>query len=82
MNQVERWFGLLTQRQLQRGVHRSVVQLEKAIREYIEISNEEAKPFVWIKTADEILAKIARFADRTNRLVQAQIKSRTNDSRH
>ena len=83
LNQVERWFGLLTQRQLQRGVHRSVRQLEKAIREYIEVENEEAKPFVWVKTADEILARIARFADNTKQLLDAQINSsRTSDSVH
>jgi len=83
LNQVERWFGLLTQRRLKRGVHRSVLQLEKSIREYIAIANEDPKPFVWVKTADEILARIARFAVRTNELVQAQtVTSRTFDSGH
>ena len=83
LNQVERWFGLLTQRQLQRGVHRSVRQLEQAIREYIAVENEEAAPFVWVKTADEILARIARFADNTKRLLDAQVNtSRTSDSGH
>ena len=83
LNQVERWFGLLTQRQLQRGVHRSVRQLEKAIREYIAVENEEATPFVWVKTADEILARIARFADNTKQLLDAQVNtSRTSDSGH
>ena len=72
LNQVERWFGLLTQRQLQRGVHRSVPQLEKAIREYIAVENEDPEPFVWVKTADEILAKIARFADNTKQLLDVQ----------
>ena len=71
LNQVERWCGLLTQRQLQRGVHRSVPQLEQAIREYIAVENESPKPFVWVKTADEILAKIARFADNTKPLANA-----------
>ena len=83
LNQVERWFGLLTQRQLQRGVHRSVRQLEKAIREYIAVENEEATPFVWVKTADEILTRIARFADNTKQLLDAQVNtSRTSDSGH
>jgi len=72
LNQVERWFGLLTQRQLQRGVHRNVSQLERTIREYIAVENVDSKPFVWVKTADEILAKIARFADNTKRLLDAQ----------
>jgi transposase len=70
LNQVERWFGVLTQRQIKRGVHRSVLQLEKAIRDYIVISNEDPKPFVWVKTADEILAAIARFAARTKVLAR------------
>ena len=67
LNQVERWFGLLEQRQLKRGSHRSVVALVKAINDFVEVSNEKARPFQWIKTADEILASIARFAQRTIR---------------
>jgi transposase len=67
LNQVERWFGLLEQRQLKRGSHRSVVALVKAIRDFAEVSNEAARPFQWVKTADEILASIARFAQRTIR---------------
>ena len=65
INQVERWFGLLTQRQIKRGSHRSVRALEKAIKEFLAAHNDEAKPFIWRKTADEILASIARFAQRT-----------------
>jgi transposase len=65
LNLVERWFAGLTTRQLRRGVHRSVAALERAIHEYIEAHNVECKPFVWVKTADEILASIARFAART-----------------
>ena len=65
MNLVERWFGLLTQRQIKRGVHRSVGELERAIREFLAAHNENPKPFVWTKTADQILASIARFAQRT-----------------
>ena len=67
LNQVERWFGLLEQRQIKRGSHRSVVALVRAIREFAEVSNENARPFQWVKTADEILASIARFAQRTIR---------------
>jgi transposase len=66
LNQVERWFGLLTTRQLQRGSHTSIVQLRKAIEEFIEVNNESPKPFKWVKSADEILGRIARFALRTN----------------
>ena len=64
LNLVERWFALLSQKQIKRGAHRSVRALETAIREYIAITNEAPKPFVWTKTADEILAKVARFCQR------------------
>ena len=66
LNLVERWFAELTTRQLRRGVHRSVRELEAAIAEFIAAHNEAPKPFVWTKTADEILANIARFAERTS----------------
>jgi transposase len=65
MNLVERWFSALTTRQLRRGAHRSVRELIKAIQEFISVHNETGKPYVWVKTADEILASIARFAQRT-----------------
>ena len=65
LNLVERWFAELTQKQIRRGSHRSVPELDKAIREFIDVHNSEPKPFVWTKTADEILASIARFAQRT-----------------
>lgn len=65
MNLVERWFSALTTKQLRRGVHRSVRELIAAIREFIAVHNATGKPYVWVKTADEILASIARFAQRT-----------------
>lgn len=65
-NLVERWFGLLTEKQLRRGVHRSTQALRDAIRAYITHTNEQPKPFVWTKTADEILASVARFCHRTS----------------
>jgi transposase len=65
LNQVERWFGLLEQRQLKRGSHRSVKALVAAIDEFVRVSNERSRPFQWVKTADEILASIARFATST-----------------
>jgi transposase len=65
MNLVERWFSALTTKQIRRGVHRSVRELVAAIREFIDVHNETGKPYVWVKTADEILASIARFAQRT-----------------
>ena len=64
LNLVERWFALLTEKQIKRGAHRSVRALETAIREYLAITNDAPKPFVWTKTADEILAKVARFCQR------------------
>ena len=65
INLVERWFGLLTAQQLRRGVFRSTRSLETTIRNYIDIHNEQPKPFIWTKTADEILASVARFCQRT-----------------
>jgi transposase len=65
MNLVERWFSALTTKQLRRSAHRSVRALIKSIREFIAVHNETGKPYVWVKTADEILASIARFAQRT-----------------
>ena len=65
LNLVKRWFAELTTRQLRRGVHRSVAALERAIREFLDQHNTAARPFVWTKSADEILASIARFAQRT-----------------
>lgn len=64
LNLVERWFALLTERQIKRGSHRSTIALEQAIREYLEIYNDEPKPFVWTKSADEILQSVARFCKR------------------
>jgi transposase len=64
LNQVERWFALLTQKQIKRGSHRSTVELERAIREYLDIYNEDPQPLIWTKSADEILASIARFCER------------------
>lgn len=66
LNQVERWFAALTEKQLRRGVHRSTRALEAAIQEYLQAHNARPKPFVWTKTADEILANIARFCQRTS----------------
>lgn len=64
LNLVERWFGVLTEKQIKRAAHRSTVELEKAIKQYVEFTNENPKPFIWTKTADEILASVARFCQR------------------
>ena len=66
INQVERWFGALTEKQIRRGSHRSTRALEDCIRLYLTTHNADPKPFVWVKTADDILASIARFALRTS----------------
>jgi transposase len=66
LNLVERWFAALTERQLRRNSFRSTVQLEQAIRKFLAIHNSQPKPFVWTKTADQILDSIARYCRRFN----------------
>jgi transposase len=61
LNQVERWFALITDKMLRRGVHRSVTELTTAINAYLTASNVAPKAFTWVKTADQILASIERF---------------------
>lgn len=63
---VERWFGLLTEKQLRRGAHRSTRELVAAIKAFLALTNEHPKPFVWTKTADQILESVARFCKRTS----------------
>jgi len=65
IHMVERWFATLTAKQLRRGTHRSTRQLEAASQDYIAVANKDPKPFVWTKTADEILESIRRFCVRT-----------------
>ena len=66
INQVERWFALLTEKRLRRSAFRSTRELESAIRDYIQLHNQQPKPFRWTKTADDILASVARFCMRTS----------------
>jgi transposase len=66
LNLVERWFAELTTKKLRRGAHRSVRQLNTDIRAWIDTWNADPKPFVWTKTADEILDSIARYCNRIN----------------
>jgi transposase len=70
MNLVERWFADLTNKWLRRGTHRSTKELEAAIGDWIDRWNQEPKPFVWHKSADEILDTLARYC------------ARISDSRH
>ena len=64
INQVERWFGFLTSQMIRRGVHKSVHALEADIRAWVENWNDDPKPFVWKKTAEEILDSLARYCRR------------------
>jgi transposase len=66
LNLVERWFAELTTKKLRRGAHRSVRQLNTDIRAWIETWNDDPRPFIWTKTADEILDSIARYCTRIN----------------
>jgi transposase len=65
INQVERWFALLSQRQIKRGSHHSVRALESAISEFITAHNQNPRPFEWTRPADEILENLKRFAAET-----------------
>ena len=56
---------MLTEKQLRRGVHQSSGELEAAIYRYLDLTNENPKPFIWTKTADQILANVASFCRRT-----------------
>ena len=69
LNLVECWFAVLTRRRLQRGVFTSTDDLERAIHAHIEQTNAEPKPFVWTKSADDILASVRRFCERTSNSV-------------
>jgi transposase len=68
LNLVERFFGLLTEQALKRGSHTSIPELRQAIIDYVEAHNDREKPFVWSKTADQILDSMRRFGQRTQRL--------------
>jgi transposase len=72
MNQVERWFGLLTDKLIRRGVHTSVQALENDIRDWIATWNENPRPFAWTKTADEILNSLADYLAKVGHRVDPQ----------
>ena len=80
LNLVERWFALISERQIKRASHRSTRELERDIRAFLRHTNEHPKPFIWTKSADQILATIRRFCQYT---LEAQGKDwRTSDSGH
>ena len=83
LNQVERFFAMLTEKQLRRGVHRSTQELEQAIRDYIDTVNANPRPFRWTKSADDILATIKRFCLRTLDAAERQHELiKTSESEH
>ena len=83
INQVERFFADLTERQIRRGVHRSTRELEAAIASYIEAHNGSPKPFKWTKSADDILATIKRFCLTTLKTAEQQTEIvKTSESGH
>ena len=61
---MERWFSYLTTQLLQRGVYKNIQALEKDIRAWIKQWNEDPKPFVWKKTAEEILTSLGKYLQR------------------
>jgi transposase len=67
LNQVERWFAKITEQRLRRSAFHSVDELEKAIRQYLEINNQNPTPFVWTASADLILGKVEALCSRINR---------------
>ena len=66
INQVERWFAEITQRRIRRGSFRSTQALEQAIKEYLAVYNEDLKPFVWTKSADQILDSLKSYCELTS----------------
>jgi transposase len=66
LNMVERWFAELTTKKIKRGAHTSVPMLERDIRQWIAHWNENPRPYVWVKSADEILAALARYCEKVS----------------
>ncbi len=73
VKQLERWSAELTRKQLQRSVHRSTAQLEADNRNFIDRHNDNPKPFKWTKSADEILASVKRFCQKTNQTLCSEL---------
>jgi transposase len=85
MNQVERWFGLLTDKLIRRGVHTSVQALENDIRDWIATWNDNPRPFTWTKTADEILNSLADYLAKVgtgHRIDAARLTGEISDAAH
>lgn len=69
INQVERWFAEITRQQIRRGTYRSTLALEKAIKDYLAVYNEDPKPFIWTKSADEILESLKHYCQRISETI-------------
>ena len=82
LNQVERFFAQLTERCIKRGVHRSTWELERDIRRYLEHQNDEARPFVWTKSAEQILESIGRFCAHLLEVNRSQNRLETSGTGH
>lgn len=82
LNQVERWFALITDKMLRRGVHRSVKELTSAINAFLAANNAAPKPFTWVKTADQILGSIERFCLATLKGAGKSIIQDSSDTGH
>ncbi|RPK58915.1 hypothetical protein EES43_19250 [Streptomyces sp. ADI96-02] len=74
MNQIQIWFGILTRQSIRRGTFSSLNVLVKQIRDYISSWNQEAKPFTWTATADEVLAKVRLIKTNVKKLVNSNSK--------
>lgn len=68
---VERWFAELTTKKIRRGSHLSVRALEADIRSWIANWNDDPRPYVWVKSAEEILAKLARYCEQISSVAAA-----------
>lgn len=82
LNLVERWFGLLAEKQIKRGVHTSVNELEACIGNYLEKTNANPKPFMWTKSADTILDSVKRACQTTLRAHAPEVMPGTSESPH
>ena len=79
----ERWFGYLTDQKIRRGAHKSIQALEKDIRQWMQAWNNDPKPFVWKKSAEEILDSLARYLRRiTGQDAKDQLLQRSSDAGH
>jgi hypothetical protein len=67
MNMVERWFSALTTKKLRRSAHRSVKEVSADIKAWVDVWNRDPKPFVWHKTAEQILERLAGYRAAINK---------------